>query len=182
MTLLFVTSSPGKLSEIQRILRAPVESIDVELAEPQAVDLDEVVKAKAEEAYRLVRAAVMVEDSGLFLDAWNGLPGALIKWFVLRVGVEGICAMMHEFPDRSASARTLIGYHDGSLKLFEGVVRGHITHSPRGSGGFGFDSIFVPEGSHKTYAEMEAQEKDRYSMRQRALLRLAADNDIARAH
>jgi non-canonical purine NTP pyrophosphatase (RdgB/HAM1 family) len=169
MTLLFVTSSPDKLSETQRILRAPVESIDVELAEPQAVDLDEVVKAKAEEAYRLVRAAVMVEDSGLFLDAWNGLPGALIKWFVLRVGVEGICAMMHEFPDRSASARTLIGYHDGSLK-------------PRGSGGFGFDSIFVPEGSHKTYAEMEAQEKDRYSMRQRALLRLAADNDIARAH
>jgi non-canonical purine NTP pyrophosphatase (RdgB/HAM1 family) len=182
MTFLFVTSSQDKLSEVKRILHAPVESLDVELAEPQAVNLGEVIKAKAEEAYGLVHAAVMVEDSGLFLDAWNGLPGALIKWFVQRVGVEGICAMMHEFPNRSASARTLIGYHDGALKLFEGVVRGHITHSPRGSNGFGFDSIFVPEGSDKTYAEMEAKEKDRYSMRQRALLKLAADADIARVH
>jgi non-canonical purine NTP pyrophosphatase (RdgB/HAM1 family) len=182
MTLLFVTSSQDKISEVRRILRGPVENIDVDLAEPQAVDLEEVVKAKAEQAFGLVRAPVMVEDSGLFIDAWNGLPGALIKWFVQRTGVEGICVMMHEFANRSATARTMIGYHDGALRLFEGAIKGHITTLPRGSAGFGFDSIFVPEGSDKTYAEMDAEEKDHYSMRQRALLKVTADGDIARVH
>ena len=147
--------------------------------EPQAVDLDVVVRAKAQEAYDLVAAPVRVEDTGLFFHAWNGLPGALIKWFVQYVGVDGICAMLRASPDRSATAQTLVGYHDGDVKVFSGAVRGRIADSPRGDGGFGFDSIFIPEGSDKTFAEMRADEKDQYSMRKRALQALVEDKQIS---
>jgi len=178
MTLLFVTSSHDKLSEVRRILGRSVDMSDTELDEPQAVELGVVVAAKAQQAYDRLHRAVMVEDSGLFIDAWNGLPGALVKWFLERVGVEGICAMLQQFPTREATARTLIGYHNGKLKIFEGSIKGNIADSPRGSSGFGFDSIFIPEGSDRTFAEMDPVEKDHFSMRQRALRMLVTDDEI----
>jgi non-canonical purine NTP pyrophosphatase (RdgB/HAM1 family) len=180
MALLFVTSSQDKLAEVQRILGRTVVMADKELAEPQAVELEVVVAAKVQEAHDLLQAPLIVEDSGLFIAAWNGLPGALVKWFLQYVGVEGICAMLGPFSEREAVARTLVGYHNGQVKTFDGSVRGHIAETPRGEGGFGFDSIFIPEGSSRTFAEMEPDEKDFFSMRQRALKRLASDAEALR--
>jgi non-canonical purine NTP pyrophosphatase (RdgB/HAM1 family) len=180
MTLLFVTSSDDKLSEVQRILREPIDRFDIELSEPQAVDLETVVRAKAQEAHDRLNADVIVEDSGLFISAWNGLPGALVKWFLQCVGVEGICSMLHQFSSREATAQTLLAYHDGDIKLFAGSVAGYIADSPRGGKGFGFDSIFIPAGSNRTFAEMDPEEKDAFSMRQRALRKLASDDSIIR--
>jgi non-canonical purine NTP pyrophosphatase (RdgB/HAM1 family) len=176
MTLLFVTSSEDKLAEVRRILRQPVDMADMELSEPQAIELEVVVTAKAQEAYNLLSTPLMVEDSGLFISAWNGLPGALVKWFLQSVGVEGICTMLQHFPIREAVARMLIGYHDrAAIKIFDGSVTGRVAESPRGQMGFGFDSIFIPEGSNKTFGEMDPEEKDYFSMRQRALKKLASD-------
>jgi|HubBroStandDraft_1064217.scaffolds.fasta_scaffold07294_12 non-canonical purine NTP pyrophosphatase (RdgB/HAM1 family) len=180
MSLLFVTSSHGKLAEVRRIVGTPVEMIDIELVEPQAVDLDVVVAAKAQQAYEHVRRPVIVEDSGLFISAWNGLPGALVKWFLQCVDVTGICDMLHEFPVREATARTCVGFHDGQLRIFEGTVKGSIARSPRGERGFGFDSIFIPEGSERTFGEMGPEQKDQVSMRQRALTLLVADEYVQR--
>jgi non-canonical purine NTP pyrophosphatase (RdgB/HAM1 family) len=178
MTVLFVTSSDDKLAEVRRILPWPVDRADMDLDEPQAVDLETVVVAKAQQARARLGTAVLVEDSGLFIAAWNGLPGALVKWFLQFVGPAGICSMLHQFPSRQATARTLFAYHDKDVKIFEGSVAGHIPEAPRGDQGFGFDSIFVPDGSERTFAEMSPAEKDTFSMRQRALEKLAASDAV----
>lgn len=93
------------LAEAQRILGRPLAHSIIELDEAQAVEVDLVVTHKAHAAYQaLGRVPVMVEDTGLHVDAWNGLPGALVRWFIKGVGTAGICRMMSSFPGREASA------------------------------------------------------------------------------
>jgi non-canonical purine NTP pyrophosphatase (RdgB/HAM1 family) len=165
----FVTQSEGKAAEARRILGPTVEHRALALPEIQAVELEPVVEFKAREAYRALGGRpVLVEDTGIFVEAWNGLPGALVKWFVERVGAQGLCAMMASFPSRVAWAVTLAGTYDGELRLFTGRVRGQIAQAPAGASGFGWDSIFVPDGIDRTYAELSSAEKDQFSMRRLA--------------
>ena len=110
----------------------------------------------------------MVEDTGLFFAAWNGLPGALIKWFDRYVGNVGICKMIDEFSIRNAWAKTVVATYDGQVHLFTGKIEGQITLAPRGEEGFGWDKIFIPDGTVKTFAEMTSSEKDKHSMRRQA--------------
>jgi XTP/dITP diphosphohydrolase len=127
------------------------------------------------EAYRLVGKPVLVEDTSLSLHAWNGLPGALIRWFVETVGNEGICKMLAGYEQLDATAETCLGYYDGTAFLsFSGLVEGQITRCPRGTGGFGWDAIFVPNNWSKTFAEMTADEGASVSMRTAAVLKLRA--------
>lgn len=166
----FVSESRPKLAEVERILGFELEHCSEKILEIQAVELEEVIEAKAKAAFRLVgKRPVMVEDTGLFIAAWNGLPGALTRWFLERLGVDGICRLMAATQDRSAEARTLVGVYDGRLRAFEGVVAGRIADRPRGDSGFGWDSIFIPDGTRSTFAEMSADDKDAVSMRRRAL-------------
>lgn len=171
MTLIFATQSVNKLEEAQRILHTTIESYDIDLPEIQAVDVEDVVIYKAKYAYDVIKKPVLIEDTGLFINALNGLPGALIKWFVQRMGVDGICRMMGAFDDKSAVAKTIIATYDGSHapRIFTGEISGDIADRPRGSQGFGWDAVFVPSGATKTFAEMEPEEKDAFSMRRLAL-------------
>jgi non-canonical purine NTP pyrophosphatase (RdgB/HAM1 family) len=170
LPLVFVTQSLDKVAEARRILGDAIEHRALVLPEIQAVDLEPVVELKARDAYRALGGRpVLVEDTGLFIDAWNGLPGALAKWFVERVGPGGLCAMMASFANRTAWAVTLAGTYDGELRLFPGRVRGRIAVAPSGSAGFGWDSVFIPDGSDRTYAELAGADKDRLSMRRIAL-------------
>lgn len=174
MDILLATSNEHKAHELQLLLDRPVQRVKLDLPEIQAVDVREVIEAKAREAYRLVGKPVFVEDTGLAFVAWNGLPGALVRWFLERVGNAGICQMLEGYEQRTASAETCIGYFDGAhCFVFSGVVTGQIVHTPRGSGGFGWDPIFMPEGWGKTFAEM-AGEKNVVSMRKLAVLKLKA--------
>ena len=117
---------------------------------------------------------VLVEDSGLSIDAWGGFPGALVKWLEKSAGVAAISRMLEPFPDRGATAVCAIAYFDGDrIVAASGSCRGTIAPFPRGSGGFGWDALFVPEGEKRTFAEMPAQEKDRVSHRRRAWEALA---------
>ncbi len=170
MQLRFATGNANKVREIQAILGAPVEQVRIDLPEVQAIDVAEVIGHKARTAYAALGFPVLVEDTGLFFHAWNGLPGALIRWFLATVGTEGLCRMLDPFPDRSATARTCIGYFDGrEERLFSGEIRGSITLQPRGDNGFGWDTIFIPAGWERTFAESSAGEKDAVSMRRLAL-------------
>lgn len=175
MTLFaLVTQSEGKLMEFERILNRKLELCWLDLPEIQAIDVEEVVTHKVKQAYEAWGKPVMIEDTGLCIDAWNGLPGALIKWFVNTVGGDGICHMMSEFSDRRALAKTVIATYDGQTtpRLFVGEVEGSIALAPAGTGGFGWDAIFIPTGVKKTFAEMSPKEKDAYSMRRQALERM----------
>ena len=112
---------------------------------------------------------MLVEDSGLAIEAWGGFPGALVKWVEKSAGLEALARMLDAFPDRSAVAVCAIAYCDGGeVVTARGEVRGTIAPEPRGSGGFGWDVLFVPEGEERTFAEMSAAEKDGVSHRRRA--------------
>ena len=180
LPLVFVTSRAEKAAEAAR-LGFSVERLDVDLPEPQALDPSEVVDAKARSAYALLERPVIVEDSGLAVRAWGGFPGALVRWLEKSAGVAAMAKMLDGFPDRSATAICAIAYCDGGeVVSARGEVSGSIAPSPRGSQGFGWDVIFVPEGATRTFAEMAPEEKDRLSHRRRAWDALAARLPVAR--
>jgi non-canonical purine NTP pyrophosphatase (RdgB/HAM1 family) len=171
----FVTESADKVGEAERILGVELEKISLNLPEIQAMDVERVVENKVVLAFEALGGKpAMVEDTGLYIEAWNGLPGALIKWFVGSVGAVGMCRMMRDYRNRNAVAKTLVATYDGQLSIFAGTVKGTIPVAPSGTRGFGWDPIFVPEGATKTFAEMSGPEKDTYSMRRSALEAMAA--------
>lgn len=168
--LKFVTGNPNKFREAQEILGIEMERQDLpHLHEIQTHDVQVLVEHKAEEAWEALQVPVLVEDSGLVFEAWNGLPGALVKWFELSVGCEGMLKMLEAFPDRRARAVCMAAVHDGrEIIVGKGEVTGTIADRLRGQNGFGWDVIFIPDGHDRTFAEMTADEKNAISHRRRA--------------
>ena len=114
---------------------------------------------------------VIIEDTSLCFNALNGLPGVYIKWFLKKLGPEGLFKLLGAYDDKSAVAQTIFGYCEGPgepVKLFPGKVDGEIV-SPRGSREFGFDPCFLPKDSSLTYGEMTKEDKDKISHRVKAL-------------
>ena len=169
----FATGNKNKLREFNQILGLELAQIDLDLLEPQGVEAEEVVREKAHDAYEKAGKPVLVEDTGLEFSAWNGLPGALIKWFLDSVGNEGILKMLDGEKDRQGKAKTAVGFYDGKKShIFVGEVEGEIPTEIRGVSGFGWDPIFIPDGHQKSFAEMESYEKNEVSMRKLALEKL----------
>lgn len=172
--LTFVTSNEEKFREIQGSLaECPVivERVALDLPEIQSMDPAVVAAYKARRAYEHVQTGhVLVEDTGLGIVAWQGYPGALIKWVLGSVGEEGLCRQLNDWDDRRAIATVVLCIFDGQeLRTFSGEAEGTITPWPRGENGFGWDSIFQPAGSPITYGEMSREVKMQISMRTRAL-------------
>ena len=168
--LLFVSSNPGKVREVEAILGIPVTQLPLDLPEIQALDVETVVTDKARRAFAAAGAPVVVEDTGLYLDALHGLPGALVRWFLVTIGPAGICGLIPPGADRAATARSAVAICDEQgIEVLTGETRGAIVAGPRGNQGFGWDPIFCPEGATRTFGEMDLEEKFRYSMRRRAL-------------
>ncbi|MBT3412657.1 MAG: RdgB/HAM1 family non-canonical purine NTP pyrophosphatase [Candidatus Jacksonbacteria bacterium] len=168
----FITGNKNKLKEIQAVL-PNVEQLDIDLPEIQEVDAQEIVKHKLLEALKLTSEEIIVEDTSLYLDCMNGLPGPLIKWFLKKVGIEGLAAAVEKLGNNKAEAKTIIGYarNKEDIHFFEGEIKGQIV-KPRGASDFGWDPIFLPDGHDKTFAEMEPSEKNKISMRRNALNKL----------
>ena len=170
-----MTNTEGKVREAQHILgeEFQVEQRKIDLDEIQTVEGKEVIQKKAEEAYRILNQPILVEDTSLYFDAWNGLPGALVRWFLDTVGCEGICKMMSSERNRKAFSESAIAYYDGKiLKVVLARVRGKIPDLPKGNKGFGWDPIFIPDGKEKTFGEMEMFEKSQFSSRKLAFEQL----------
>lgn len=161
-----ITGNEAKAAEMGRLLGVSVAHKKISLPELQDIDVAVVARAKAEAAYKAIGTPVFVDDTGLYVNAWNGLPGALIAWFLDGVGIQGLLRMMQAWDDRSARVVTALGYCDeAGSKIFVGEVKGTITLRAQGKDGFGYDPIFMPEGQSKTFAEMSPAEKDTCSMR-----------------
>lgn len=170
--LFFVTGNPNKAKEAENILGQRINQIDIDIDEIQAIDVEDIVKDKAKRAYQEIKKPVFVEDNGLYLKAWQGFPGALIKWVLKTLGNEKIIQFLGN-DDCSASAKVAICLYDGkNFQIFVDEIKGQITTQPRGEHGFGWDPIFQPDGYEKTFAEMTADEKDTISMRKIALEKL----------
>ena len=167
----FVTGNADKAREVSQILGINISQISPgELIEIQNTDVSVIVEHKASQAYQLVKKPVLVEDSGLFIKAWNGLPGALIKWFERSVGCAGIVKMLNQFENRNASALCYAAVNDGNhIRIAKGEVSGRIAFQVCGKNGFGWDSIFIPDGHERTFGEMSIDEKNTISHRKRAI-------------
>ena len=164
MPIHFITSNQLKFYEVSAIIPEVVQT-DLDLPEIQELDPKKIIIAKLEAARARGVYPVMVEDTALSIDSLNGLPGTLVKWFLKAVGVQGVYEMARAFPDKTAHATTVIGIasSSGDVGFFEGKVSGKIV-SPRGTP-LGWNEIFVPDGSDKTYGEMQDAERLQWSMR-----------------
>ncbi len=171
-TLCFVTSNAEKLREAEEILAHPLRGTVLTLEEIQTLDLSRLVRHKVLQAFRQLGTPLMVEDTSLVCAAWGGLPGPFIKFFLTGLGAKGLVRALEPFENKSAEALCGVGYHDGrEVHYFEGRTAGTLV-PPRGAGGFGWDPIFLPEGSARTFGEMTREEKNANSMRAQALTRL----------
>jgi len=172
MNLHFVTSSKEKFEEAQLVL-PNLEFYPLDLPEIQEIDARAIIEAKLKEAILHHQGQFVVEDTSLYCDALKGLPGPLAKWFGKTIGFAGLATLVEKLGNPCAQAKTIIGYakNPEELCFFEGVVKGTIVPS-RGQTGFGWDSIFRPEGSQKTFGEMTRDEKNAISMRKIAFEKL----------
>lgn len=189
--VVLATRNPGKLAELARILAATrVDVAAVGLAEfPGMPEVAETGVTFIENALLKARAVaahtgmpVVADDSGLCVDALNGMPGVLSARWAGRHGDDeaNLRLLLGQLADVPVSRR---GAHfacaaalvlpSGAEHVTEGTVQGWLTSAPRGSNGFGYDPIFVPDSSSRTTAEMSAEEKDSVSHRARALRALA---------
>jgi inosine triphosphate pyrophosphatase len=170
MTLYFITGNPGKLKEVQAIV-PEVEGIELDLPEIQSLDSMQIIKEKLEVATKDREGEFFVEDTSLYFECLNGLPGPLIKWFLDSLGNSGIYELVSKYENNKCVAKTVIGYSDGTdLHFFVGELKGKIV-SPSGTG-FGWDPIFMPEGYDKTLDLFFLEEKNKISMRNDALMKL----------
>lgn len=170
----FVSSNEEKYREIRGALERcdyAVQRLDVDVPEIQSINPANVATYKAHAAFRqLGSGLVLVEDTGLGIDAWGGYPGALIKWVLKSVGEAGLCRQLDAWDDRRATATVVLCLFDGDhMRTFTGQTHGVIAASPRGTFGFGWDSIFQPDGYSITYGEMPREQKMAISMRAQAL-------------
>ncbi len=174
LDLAFVSTNPGKFREVRAILRpygVRVRWVRQELPEIQADDLEEVARHKAR-AVRRVRGPVIVEDSGLFVRSLAGFPGVYSAHFLRIWGFAPILELLRS-RRREASFRSVVVLRKGgTLRAFEGDVRGTIAARAAGTGGFGYDPIFVPRGYRTTFAELPAATKNALSHRGRAMRKL----------
>jgi len=169
----FITGNENKFKEVKEYLKEDIEQINIDLPEIQSIDSKEVIKAKLIEALKHRDGEFIIEDTSLYFDGLNGLPGPLIKWFMSSVGNEGLYKIANTFNNLNAEAKTIFGYakNKDEIYFFEGMLKGKIT-SPKGDKGFGWDPIFIPNDSKVTLAEMDLSEKNKISMRKEALSKL----------
>lgn len=135
--------------------------------EIQSDSLLEIVRYAARVAAKKAHSPVLVEDSGLFVRALNGFPGPYSSYVHKTIGCEGILKLLSGIDDRYAFFDCAIAFCTPSedLYTFQGRSIGQISINVRGTGGFGFDPIFIPNGESLTFAEMLPEQKDRFSHR-----------------
>ena len=189
--LVLATANQHKLIELTRILAAG--HVDVRLCGltefPGAPEVRETGATFAENALLKARAIAtftglpaVADDSGLSVDALNGMPGVLSARWSGRHGDDAanlrlVLAQVSDVPDERRGAQFVCAaalvLPNGREHISEGVVRGSLVREPRGQNGFGYDPIFVPDNSTLTTAEMDPADKDKISHRGKALRGLA---------
>jgi len=180
MKVLFATGNPGKLKEVQAKfakLGFEVEQLVDEYPEVQADTLEEVVTSGLKWLYGRHKTPIIIDDSGLFIETLAGFPGVYSAYVFKTLGCEGILKQMEYIDNRRAEFRCCAGYidADGQIVMKAGNSQGYIIHEKRGSGGFGYDPIFMPDEYSQTFAELDMESKNQISHRGRAFEALAVE-------
>jgi len=181
-TLLLATGNPHKAEELRALLngwRVRLKTAkDVDHA-PDVVEdaptLEGNARKKASAWYKQYQVPVLSDDTGLEVAALDGRPGVHSARFAGPDATDAtnrkaLLEALHDHSDRAAQFRTVLALQDGTdVKLFEGICRGRIIREERGTHGFGYDPLFIPDGYDRTFAELTPDEKNQISHRGRAL-------------
>jgi non-canonical purine NTP pyrophosphatase (RdgB/HAM1 family) len=150
-----VTGNRGKVAEARLAIGEDLEAVALDLPEIQSLDLAEILREKAEEAWRRIGRPLVIEDVSLELAALGGFPGPLIKWMLQALGPEGMARAAATLGDPRATARCGLFYKDAERTLaVEGVSEGTLITPGRGEHGFGWDPVFLPAEGPLTYGEL----------------------------
>jgi XTP/dITP diphosphohydrolase len=188
--LLLATRNAGKLAELRRLLEAAVPGVEVvglrDVEEyPEAPETGatfaENALLKAREAVRYTGLPAVADDSGLTVDALNGMPGVLSARWSGRHGDDDantalLLGQIADVPDERRGAAFVCAAAlvtpDGTERVLERQWRGSVVREKRGTNGFGYDPVFVPDGLDVTSAELDPAEKDARSHRGQAFAAL----------
>jgi XTP/dITP diphosphohydrolase len=178
----FATNNVNKFNEAREVLaesRIAVGMLRVKSLEIQSESLGEIAQASVMEASEKRRLPMVVEDAGLFVDALNGFPGPYAAYVYRTIGNKGLLRLMERIDKRKAEFKSVVAYFSSQLEspmCFEGTVTGEIVRRERKATnkmGFGFDPIFKPDNSDKTFAQMNVAEKCKRSHRAAAFRKFA---------
>jgi XTP/dITP diphosphohydrolase len=186
MKLIFATNNQHKAEEMRHALENKFEiltlkeaGIDIDIPEPYAT-LEENASEKSGTIYQLTKKNCFSEDTGIEVYALNGEPGVKSARYAgdsksFDANIEKLLSNLTGKPNRRARFRAVISLiMDGKETLFEGICEGKIINEKKGSLGFGYDPVFVPDGATKTFAEMGLEEKNKFSHRTKAARKLVA--------
>lgn len=180
--LLLATNNSGKVTEMAKLLEpfgievVTAASMDIPSPEETGTTFEDNSREKALYYAKFANLPALADDSGLCVNLLDGQPGIYsARWAGIEQNYElatgRVQEMLGDNPDRTAKFKCVLtlAWPDGHTEVFHGEIPGEIATFSRGIGGFGYDSIFIPEGFDKTFAEMQPIEKQTISHRARAL-------------
>jgi XTP/dITP diphosphohydrolase len=186
MELIFATNNRNKVEEVQSIVPPSIKitslqeaGLDIDIPEPHST-LEENAAEKGRTIFAFTGKNCFGEDTGLEVTALNGEPGVYSARYAgeeksFENNIKKLLQNLKTHQDRIAQFRTVIYLMlDNNEYFFEGICKGSINHEPVGTGGFGYDGIFIPNGSDNTFGQMSLQEKNKYSHRKKAMDKLVA--------
>ena len=184
MKIIFATNNKNKVEEIKHLSHQKFQiftlqevGIDIDIPEPHDT-LEANATEKSSTIYKLTNEAVFSEDTGLEVHALGGAPGVKSARYAgegrnMQDNIDKLLQELKDKPSRTAQFRTVVSLIiDGKEYQFEGICKGLITHEMDGSNGFGYDPVFIPEGSNATFANMDIAEKNKFSHRKKAVQKL----------
>jgi XTP/dITP diphosphohydrolase len=184
MKIIFATNNKNKVEEIKylshqkfQIFTLQEVGIDIDIPEPHDT-LEANATEKSSTIYKLTNEAVFSEDTGLEVHALGGAPGVKSARYAgegrnMQDNIDKLLQELKDKPTRTAQFRTVVSLIiEGKEYQFEGICKGHITYEMDGSNGFGYDPVFIPEGSNTTFANMDIAEKNKFSHRKKAVQKL----------
>jgi len=186
MKIIFATNNPHKVEEMQAAIGAEFElvslqeaGINIDIPEPHDT-LEANALEKSSTIFKLINNNCFSDDTGLEVEALNGEPGVKSARYAgegknFQDNIDKLLLKLEVYTNRRARFRTVISLiWQGKEYLFEGICEGHIEKCQHGSNGFGYDAVFVPDGSDKTFGEMSLEEKNSFSHRKKAVSQLVS--------
>jgi len=173
--LFFLTGNRHKFQEVRTFiqstgLKSKLQQLSIPLEEIQSDSLEEVAIHKVRNAADKVSGDYFVEDAGFFVDFLNGFPGVFSSYVQKMIGNAGILQLMEGINNRKAHFRSVIALKlEGKIHTFIGEVTGTVSQKIKGTKGFGFDPIFIPDNYKNTFAQISMEEKNTLSHRIKAL-------------
>jgi XTP/dITP diphosphohydrolase len=186
LRIIFATNNQNKVEEIRSVLPPHLDiitlkeaGINIDIPEPYDT-LEENASHKSKTIFKLTGMDCFSEDTGLEVRSLNGEPGVKSARYAgehrsFEANIEKLLINLADKTDRTARFRTVISVlTNNQEKLFEGICNGRIISTASGNQGFGYDPVFIPDGSDKTFAEMSMEEKNKFSHRKKATEKLVA--------